>query len=94
MPSKFQFNLIKVENKTKYVNCFHESAAASQAHSPVVPSRHGWAVWGIRFLKVGWFCVRVFLALHGADPDFVGLAYLGFGFITDVMSWLKEVFKK
>lgn len=89
MAPKFEINLVKVVNNQN-TYCSHESGVIPPAQPVAAPSRSGWLVWAARFVKVVVFCVRVYLTFHGVDPDPVGLAVLGYGFITDVKAWIVE----
>lgn len=93
MAPKFEFNLIKVEINQNTYACSHESGVTPPAQ-PTAPSKTGWRAWAPRILKVAVLCIRLCLAIHGADPDPVGLAVLGYGFITELTLWLKDRFKK
>lgn len=94
MARKSEFSLIKVEINQNIYNCSHESGVGALAQIPVAPSRKGWWAWAKTMLKSIWVCVRVYLALHGVDPDPAELWSLGSSIFADVMLWLKDRFKK
>lgn len=93
MARKSEFSLIKVEINHNIYSCSNESGVGVLAQTPVAPSRKGWWVWAKTMLKGLWFCGRVYLALHGGDPNPMELLSLGSAIVADVLLWIKDHFE-